>query len=117
MEMQNLVGKINTLLEPISEEITMATELTPNGIVINTALLTALKTTKFHLMCKTVAKEFREGGEFSKVEEKNAMFNIFQKWFTEYELKVYHMEKGSDERTCELLFLSDAKDFIEAMFE
>lgn len=116
MEIKNLVSKINCVLEPMAEEISMATEITPNGIEVNTPMLVAIKATKFSLMVHSLSKEFREGGQFPTIDEKNQMFRVFQVWFNDYEMKISKMQKGSDERTCELLFLDDAKDIIEEMF-
>jgi hypothetical protein len=117
MEIKNFVNKINWMLEPIVEEVDLATKITDDGIEINQALLMALKETKFKLMIESLSKEFREGGQFCSFREKTEMFVIFQTWFNDYEKKIMELEKGSLEFNIECVFLFSAKDMIDVMFE
>ena len=117
MEIKQFVSKINWMLEPIEDEINLATEITDDGIEVNQALLMALKETKFKLMIESLSKEFREGGQFCSFKEKNEMFRIFQTWFNDYEKKIMQLERGSLEFNIECVFLFSAKDMIDVMFE
>jgi hypothetical protein len=117
MEIKQFVSKINWMLEPIEDEINLATKITDDGIEVNQALLMALKETKFNLMIQSLSKEFREGGQFCSFREKTEMFVIFQTWFNDYEKKIMQLEKGSLEFNIECVFLFSAKDMIDIMFE
>jgi hypothetical protein len=117
MEIQNLVGKINHLLEPVAEEINVATKLTPNGIEVNEAMLMALKETKFNLMIQSLTRDLKAEGIFSTIEDKNRMFQVFQAWFNDYENKILKLERDSVEFHVECVFLFHAKDMIDVMFE
>jgi hypothetical protein len=117
MEIKKFVSKINNLLEPVAEEISMATEITDDGIEVNQALLMALKETKFNLMVQSLSQDFKTGGQFSSFHEKKEMFKIFQSWFNDYEQKIMQLERDSLEFHIESLFLFNAKDMLDLMFE
>jgi len=117
MEIKNLVSKINHLLEPVAEEINVATKITDDGIEVNGAMLMALKQTKFHLMIQSLTRDLKAEGIFSTIEDKNRMFRVFQAWFNDYEQKIMKLEQGSVEFNVECVFLFQAKDMIDQMFE
>jgi len=77
MEIKQFVSKINWMLEPIEDEINLATEITDDGIEVNQALLMALKETKFKLMIESFSKEFSKGGQFWIFKEKTEMIRMF----------------------------------------
>lgn len=118
MEIKNLVSKINHLLEPVAEEINVATKLTDDGIEVDGAMLMALKQTKFHLMIQSLKRDLKAEDVFSTIEYRHRMFRVFQAWFNDYEQKIMKLEQqGSVEFNVECVFLFQAKNMIDEMFE